>query len=134
MKKITSRQFAALKRTAMNNYPLMQRREKLAQQLTDLVKEYKDINANIEGAETGSRIISGGFNSLDLIERVVVTKTNANGEEVKQTKFVPKAGVIQAEEDGSYTILIEREPETPEVPDEEQLAEPANEATPENAE
>lgn len=132
-KKITSRQFAALKRTAMNNYPLVQKREKIAAQLTDLMKEYEDINANIEGAETGSRIISGGFNSLDLIERVVVTKTNTNGEEVKMTKFIPKAGVMQANEDGSYEILVEKEPEapaTPEVPAEgaqKEATTPANE-------
>ena len=59
-KTLKIREVAALKRTAQNTYPLIAKREKLIEQMAELQKEFDVINAQIEGAETGSRAMTGG--------------------------------------------------------------------------
>ena len=109
MSRLSTRQIAALKRTAQNNYPLMIQREKIGAQIKALMDQYQTINTQIEGAEAGSRAISGGFSSLELIERVVITKPNAQGVEVKMTKFQPREDALRLNEDGTYEVLLVRE-------------------------
>lgn len=108
MKTLSIRNVAALKRTAQNNYPLIAKREKLAEQIAQLQEEFNVVNAQIEGAETGSKAMTGGFTSLDLIERQVVPtgKLDANGKEIKQTKYVPREGALLLNEDGTYSITL----------------------------
>lgn len=120
MKTLSIRNVAALKRTAQNNYPLIAKREKLAEQIAQLQEEFNVVNAQIEGAETGSKAMTGGFTSLDLIERQVVPtgKLDANGKELKQTKYVPREGALALNEDGTYSIILpvpEVQPEAPVV-------------------
>lgn len=120
MKTLSIRNVAALKRTAQNNYPLIAKREKLAEQIDQLKDEFNIVNAQIEGAETGSKAMTGGFTSLDLIERQVVPtgKLDANGKELKQTKYVPREGALALNEDGTYSIILpvpEVQPEAPVV-------------------
>lgn len=120
MKTLSIRNVAALKRTAQNNYPLIAKREKLAEQIDQLQEEFNVVNAQIEGAETGSKAMTGGFTSLDLIERQVVStgKLDANGKELKQTKYVPREGALVLNEDGTYSIALpvpEVQPEAPVV-------------------
>lgn len=108
MKTLSVRNVAALKRTAQNNYPLIAKREKLQEQITKLQEEFEVVNAQIEGAETGSKAMTGGFTSLDLIERQVVPtgKVDANGRETKMTKYVPKEGALVLNEDGTYSVML----------------------------
>lgn len=120
MKTLSIRNVAALKRTAQNNYPLIAKREKLVEQIAQLQDELNIVNAQIEGAETGSKAMTGGFTSLDLIDRQVVFtgKLDANGKELKQTKYVPREGALALNEDGTYSIILpvpEVQPEDPVV-------------------
>lgn len=126
-KTLKIREVAALKRTAQNNYPLIAKREKLIEQMAELQKEFDVINAQIEGAETGSKAMTGGFTSLDLIERQVIPtgKLDTNGKEIKVTKFVPKEGALALNEDGGYDILLTI-PEAPAAPAEEAPEAPEN--------
>ena len=130
MSRLSTRQIAALKRTAQNNYPLMIQREKIGAQIKALMNQYQTINTQIEGAEAGSRAISGGFSSLELIERVVITKPNAQGVEVKMTKFQPRENALRLNEDGTYEVLLVRE--EPVVPADAE--EPENEERTQEAE
>lgn len=109
MTKISSRDFAALKRNAMNVYPQIIKRDKLVAQIAALQNDLERVNAIINATETGSRIITGGVNSTDLIQRRVIDtgKVDANGMSVKTTKWEPIADRLIANEDGSYTMLVE---------------------------
>ena len=108
MKTLSVRNVAALKRTAQNNYPLMVKRQKIVEQLAALTEEFDIINAQIEGAEAGSKAMTGGFTSMDLIERQVVPtgKVDANGKEIKMTKYVPREGALHLNEDGTYSVML----------------------------
>lgn len=127
MKTLSVRNVAALKRTAQNNYPLIAKREKLSQQIDQLKDELNIVNAQIEGAETGSKAMTGGFTSLDLIDRQVVFtgKLDANGKELKQTKYVPREGALALNEDGTYSIILP----VPEVQPEDPVADAAADGT-----
>lgn len=113
--KLTSRMVAALKRTAQNNYPLQAKKEKLMAKINTLNEEISLINVTIDGMEAGSKALTGGFTSFDLIERVVTGtgKYGEDGKEIKLTKYVPKAGALQANEDGSYEVLISKDAPLP---------------------
>lgn len=123
MKTLSIRNVAALKRTAQNNYPLVAKREKLTEQIAQLQEELNVANAQIEGAETGSKAMTGGFTSLDLIERQIVPtgKLDANGKEIKQTKYVPREGALLLNEDGTYSITLPMPEAQPEAVVEENL-------------
>ena len=104
---LKNRVVAALKRTAQNNYPLVAKRQKLEAKIDALKEEIDLIDAQIEGAEIGSKALTGGYTSFDLIDRVVTTSVDAAGNEVKKTSYIPKPGKLIANEDGTYTIVEE---------------------------
>ena len=107
-KKLSVRNVAALKRTAQNNYPLVAKREKILNQLKELENELESINVQIESAETGSKMLTGGYTSMDLIERQLIPtgKYDANGKEIKMTKYAPKTDALLLNEDGTYSIVL----------------------------
>lgn len=107
-KKLSVRNVAALKRTAQNNYPLVAKREKILNQLKELESELESINVQIESAETGSKMLTGGYTSMDLIERQLIPtgKYDANGKEIKMTKYAPKTNALLLNEDGTYSIVL----------------------------
>jgi len=107
-KKLSVRNVAALKRTAQNNYPLVAKREKILNQLKELENELESINVQIESAETGSKMLTGGYTSMDLIERQLIPtgKYDANGKEIKMTKYAPKTNALLLNEDGTYSIVL----------------------------
>lgn len=112
---ISVRDVARLKRNAQNVYPLVAQREKLSAKIAELSEELTKVNGQIEATETGSRLITGGVNSMDLIQRVVITtdKTDKNGAPIKVTKFEPIPGKLTLTEDGVYEVNIsEPEPAT----------------------
>ena len=130
-KTLSTRQFAVLKRTAMNTYPLLARKERMENQIAEMTKELAVIDAQIQGAETGSRALTGGFNSLELIERIVVPsgKVDKDGREIKMTKFVAKADALVQNEDKTYSIILTKD-ETPVAPESYEV----ETTTPENKE
>ena len=131
-KTLSTRQFAVLKRTAMNTYPLLARKERMENQIAEMTKELAVIDAQIQGAETGSRALTGGFNSLELIERIVVPsgKVDKDGREIKMTKFVAKADALVQNEDKTYSIILTKD-ETPVAPEsyEVEITTPENKET-----
>lgn len=141
-KTLNIRQFAALKRTAQNVYPLLGRKERIEKQMKTLQEELETINAQIFGAETGSRALTGGFNSIDLIERkrVGTGQFDHEGKEATKYVFVEKEGALfHNEEKNNYEILLtlesEEKPEendetseatTPSVEDDHEVKEDEN--------
>ena len=112
-KTISSRQLAQLKRNFQNVSPLIVKRSKLIEQIKKLKDEYDGLNAAIEGTEAGSRFITGGVNAVDLLIRETVTtdKTDVNGRPIVQTKYVPNPERLRTNENGTYTIMLEEEPQ-----------------------
>lgn len=111
MKKISSRQLATLKRNAQSSFPYFVKVSKLKASIADLQAQLEEAEGVLEATETGSRIITGGFNSLEVIERVLVEtgKTDKDGRALTQTKWVAKADAVVANEDGTYTIVLEKD-------------------------
>lgn len=106
MRKISNRQVATLKRNAMNVYPLIAKSNKLYAEIANLSDQLREINDIIDATETGSRIITGGINSIELISRNVVEtgKFDDKGQPIKTTKWEPIADRLILNEDGTYTI------------------------------
>lgn len=106
--KLTIREVAAIKRNAQNVAAYIARKNKIAEKVAELKKEYDAICSTIEGFEAGTRAMTGGrFVSEDLVVKVVegTGKQDANGKEIKITKYVPREGVLVLDEDGkAYTI------------------------------
>lgn len=132
MTRITSRQVATLKRNFQSVFPLIVKREKLQAKIAELSAELDDTNAIIEATETGSRIITGGINSTELIQRRIVDsgKVDEKGQPMKTTKWEPIADRLILNEDGTYTIAVPVTPEASEPQSEAegpQFEEPHNE-------
>lgn len=108
MTKITSRQLATLKRNAMSIYPQVVKAEKLQAKIVELQNELDTIKVFIDATETGSRLITGGFNSTDLIQRKVIDtgKVDDRGQVIKITKWEPIADRLITNEDGTYTVVV----------------------------
>lgn len=106
MKIISTRQLAFLKRNAQNVYPLVAKRDKLTSQIHQLNEALNSVLEQIEATETGSRLITDGINSIDLIQRVVVDtgKVDKSGNPVKATKYEPIEGRLVLQDDGTYLI------------------------------
>ena len=125
MKKLTVRQVAQLKRTAQNVYPLVNKKNKLMEQIASMNAELENVQAQIDAWEGATKAMTGGYTSEDLITRNVIcatnedgtTKVDKNGQPIKVTKYEPKAGVLVLnEEDNTYEIVEMVEP-TNEIPD-----------------
>ena len=93
-KELSTRQWATIKRTAQNVLPLIEKRKKLEK----YVAELEAINAQIEGMEYGTKILTGGYTSEEIVKRVVSdyvdpttgqVKTDKNGRALKITKYPP---------------------------------------------
>lgn len=112
-KTISSRQLAQLKRNFQNVSPLITKRDKLVEQVEKIKEEYDGLTAAIEGTEAGSRFITGGVNAVDLLikETVTTDKVDANGRPITQTKYRPNPARLRENENGTYTILLEEEPQ-----------------------
>ena len=109
MKKISVRNWAAIKRVAQNVNPLVVKRNKAEEKIEALKKEITDLQMEIECNEAGVKAITGGYCSEDLVNKVVeiTDKVNAKGEPVKVTKYVPTDRVEYNEEDKCYYIKDE---------------------------
>lgn len=110
MKKLTIRQVAAVKRNAQNVASLVASKNKLAEKISELVSKYDEVVAQIDAYEAGTKAMTGGYTSEMLVDRVVEStgKQDANGRDLKITKYVPKANVLVLDEDGkAYSIMLD---------------------------
>lgn len=118
MKTLTTKQFAAVKRVAQNVNYAVTKKNKIAEKISELSREYNDLTAEIEGHEVGIIRLTG-HTSEELVTKVVETtdKVDKDGRPIKITKYEPKAGaVVYNEETKLYEIHIE-DPELDSVQD-----------------
>lgn len=106
-KSISTRQFASVKRVAMNVNPLVVRKQKIINKVNELVDELHQIDNEIKGHETGIKSITGGMSSEQLIVKTVTDKIDKNGNTIKITKYEPNPSVVFFnEETKMYDIFI----------------------------
>lgn len=92
MKKFSKFEIATIKRTAQNVNPMVTKKAKLLEQIDALQDEYNKLDAMQEQYEASIRIMTGGYSTEDLVEKVIeVTGTvDKSGKPVKITKYVLK--------------------------------------------
>lgn len=118
-KELSTRQWAAIKRTAQNVLPLIEKRKKLEK----YVAELEAINAQIEGMEYGTKILTGGYTSEEVVKRVVsdyvdhttgAVKTDKDGRAFKITKYVPNTDVVEFDAQANVYYVTPKPVETTE--------------------
>lgn len=118
-KELSTRQWATIKRTAQNVLPLIQKREKLQK----YVEELETINAQIEGMEYGTKALTGGYTSEEIVKRVVsdyvdsntgAVKTDKDGRALKITKYVPNNDVVEFDAQANVYYITPKPVETTE--------------------
>lgn len=108
MTEISVRQFASIKRIAMNVNPLVVKKNKLISKINELTEEIAQLNDEIEGNEMGIKSLTGGFGSEVLVVKKVVDsgKTDKNGNPIKITKYEPNPNRLQWNEEKKVYNLI----------------------------
>lgn len=118
-KELSTRQWATIKRTAQNVLPLIEKRKKLQK----YVEELEAINAQIEGMEYGTKILTGGYTSEEIVKRVVSDyvdpntgeiKTDKDGRTLKITKYVPNTDVVEFDAQANVYYIAPKPVETTE--------------------
>ena len=118
-KELSTRQWATIKRTAQNVLPLIEKRKKLEK----YVAELEAINAQIEGMEYGTKILTGGYTSEEIVKRVVsdyvdpttgAVKTDKDGRALKITKYVPNTDVVEFDAQANVYYIAPKPVETTE--------------------
>lgn len=106
---IKFRDFAAVKRVAQNVNPLVVKKEKIANKINQLNKEYNDLCQTIEGHEMGIKALTGGYTSEDLLTRVMVEtgELDDKGKPKKTPKWQLNEGVTYNKEKNVYEVNIE---------------------------
>ena len=135
MKEISVRQFASIKRIAMNVNPLVVKKNKLISKINELTVEIAEINEEIEGNEMGIKSLTGGFGSEALVVKKIVDsgKVDKNGNPIKVTKYEPNPNRLQWNEEKKVYNLIPLSEEEPIVEGELENTE-VSETTDENNE
>ena len=132
MKKLTVRNFAAIKRIAQNVNPLVVKKNRMLAQARKILLEVKGIEEEIKGYEAGVIALTGGYQSEALVTKVVedTGKVDKDNAPIKVTKYIPTSLVTFSEEENCYFIPdFEKEEEagTPEENAPEQTTEGAEE-------
>ena len=118
-KELSTRHWATIKRTAQNVLPLIEKRKKLEK----YVAELEAINAQIEGMEYGTKILTGGYTSEEIVKRVVsdyvdpttgAVKTDKDGRALKITKYVPNTDVVEFDAQANVYYIVPKPVETTE--------------------
>ena len=112
MTTISTRQFATVKRTAMNVYPLVDQINKKRAEINKLYAEIEDLNHQVTSWEGGIIAMTGGYTSSDLVIKTVAiatnedgsTKLDKNGKPVKITKWEASNNVVWNEGKKVYEI------------------------------
>lgn len=114
-KTLSIRNVAQLKKTAQIVSPMVLKKQSIQAKIDELNAELTVIDAQIEGWEGGTKAMTGGFTSEDLIQRTVVTvkdnygvvKKDKNGNPVKRTIWEPKEGALEFDKENNvYNIII----------------------------
>lgn len=113
MKTFSTREIAQLKRTAQNVAPMVAKREKLYAKVKELYKEMEVLDAQIDAWEGGTKIMTGGYTTSDLVSRVVNIVTADDGKVTKTVSFVLKYPdtVLPPEEEVCVECCIEGMPD-----------------------
>lgn len=109
-KRISTRELAAIKRIAMNVNPLVVKKNKAKEKIDQWTKEHEALDRDIKAYESG--IISQlGLRTEQVVTKVVepTGKTDKNGKEVKQTKYVINPNVRFDSETGEYVVTVKDE-------------------------
>lgn len=95
MKTISIRQMAAVKRVAQNVNFAVTKRNKIAEQISKLNKEYNSLTEEIEGHEAGILKLTG-HTSEELVVKIVENtgKVDKEGRPIKVTKYEPREGIV----------------------------------------
>lgn len=131
MTEISVRQFASIKRIAMNVNPLVVKKNKLISKINELTEEIAQLNNEIEGNEMGIKSLTGGFGSEALVIKKIVDsgKTDKNGNPIKVTKYEPNPERLQwNDEKKVYNLIpVELEVLTVDKPEDTEVSETTNE-------
>lgn len=84
------RHIATIKRTAQNVAPIVAKKQKVLTKIEQLKVEFEALTAEQESWEAAIKTMTGGYTTEDLVSRIVETTINAEGKEVKTTKYVLK--------------------------------------------
>ena len=106
MKKLTIRNFAAIKRIAQNVNPLVVKKNRMLAQAKKILLEVKEIEEEIKGYEAGVVALTGGYQSEALVTKVVENtgKVDKDNAPIKVTKYIPTNLVTFSEEENCYYI------------------------------
>lgn len=106
MKKLTVRNFAAIKRIAQNVNPLVVKKNRMLAQAKKILLEVKEIEEEIKGYEAGVVALTGGYQSEALVTKVVENtgKVDKDNTPIKVTKYIPTNLVTFNEEENCYYI------------------------------
>lgn len=91
-RKFNKFEIATIKRTAQNVNPMVTKKAKLKKQIEELQAEYNQLDMMQEQYEASIKIMTGGYGTEDLVEKVVenTNSTDKNGNIIKITKYVLK--------------------------------------------
>ena len=109
-KRISTRDLAAIKRTAMNVAPIMAKRNKAKEMIEKYTEEYNQHEKTILNYESGI-IAQTGLRTEQVVTKVVepTGKTDKNGKEVKQTKYIINPNVRFDAETSEYVVTVRDE-------------------------
>lgn len=84
------RHIATIKRTAQNVAPIVAKKQKVLTKIEQLKVELEALTTEQESWEAAIKTMTGGYTTEDLVSRIVETTINAEGKEIKTTKYVLK--------------------------------------------
>lgn len=92
MKEFSKFEIATIKRTAQNVAPLVRKKNKIKEQLTNLEKELYLLETQQQQWEQAIITMTGGYTTEQLVDKVVETTSSVDkdGNPVKITKYVLK--------------------------------------------
>lgn len=124
-KRISTRELAAVKRTAMNVAPIVAKKNKAKAMIDKWTEEYNIQEAALKGYESGL-MAQLGLRTEQVVTKVVENtgKMDKNGKEIKQTKYVLNDNVKYDSEKNEYVVTINDENDNESAPIENTVEEP----------
>lgn len=109
-KRISTRELAAVKRTAMNVAPIVAKKNKAKAMIEKWTEEYNIQETALKGYESGL-MAQLGLRTEQVVTKVVEStgKLDKNGKEIKQTKYVLNDNVKYDSEKNEYIVTINDE-------------------------
>lgn len=109
-KRISTRELAAVKRTAMNVAPIVAKKNKAKAMIEKWTEEYNVQEAALAGYESGL-MAQLGLRTEQVVTKVVepTGKLDKNGREIKQTKYILTKNVRYDSDKNEYIVTINDE-------------------------